>query len=66
MHQPQLGDLPSEARPATFDHIRISPPAPAPLHGQQTREIMREVLGAADAEIQQLIDDGVLEESDRP
>ena len=66
MHQPQLGDLPSEAQPARFDHIRVCAPAPAPLHGQQTREIMREVLGAADDEIQQLIDDRVLEESDTP
>ena len=66
MHQPQLGDLPSESRPATFDRIRVSPPRPAPLHGEQTREVVREVLGLADPQIQQLIDSGVLEESDMP
>ncbi|HEU5265352.1 MAG TPA: CoA transferase [Jatrophihabitans sp.] len=63
MHQPQLGDLPSEARPARFDRIRLSAPRAAPLHGAQTRQIAREVLHLADAEIQQLIDDGVLEET---
>jgi crotonobetainyl-CoA:carnitine CoA-transferase CaiB-like acyl-CoA transferase len=63
MHQPQLGDLPSEARPARFDRIRVSAPKAAPLHGQQTREVVREVLGLPDAQIQQLIDDGVLEET---
>jgi crotonobetainyl-CoA:carnitine CoA-transferase CaiB-like acyl-CoA transferase len=66
MHQPQLGDLPSEARPATFDRIRVSAPEPAPQHGEQTREIARELLGLADPAIQRLIDDGVLETSDLP
>ena len=66
MHQPQLGDLPSEARPATFDRIQVSAPEPAPQHGEQTREIARELLELADPAIQNLIDDGVLEESDTP
>jgi crotonobetainyl-CoA:carnitine CoA-transferase CaiB-like acyl-CoA transferase len=66
MHQPPLGNMPSEARPATFGRIRVSAPKPAPLHGEQTREIVRDVLGVADAEIQQLIDDGALEESPTP
>jgi crotonobetainyl-CoA:carnitine CoA-transferase CaiB-like acyl-CoA transferase len=66
MHQPQLGDMPSEARPATFDRIRVSPPRPAPLHGEQTREVVRDVLDLTDAHIQELIDTGVLEESDMP
>jgi crotonobetainyl-CoA:carnitine CoA-transferase CaiB-like acyl-CoA transferase len=66
MHPPQLGDMPSEARPATFDRIRVSPPRPAPLHGEQTREVVRDVLDLTDAHIQELIDTGVLEESDMP
>lgn len=38
---------------------------PAPLLGQHTREVAREVLGLADAEIQALIDAGVLEDPPR-
>jgi crotonobetainyl-CoA:carnitine CoA-transferase CaiB-like acyl-CoA transferase len=36
--------------------------APAPLLGEHTREVAREVLGLSDAEIQRLIDEGVLED----
>jgi crotonobetainyl-CoA:carnitine CoA-transferase CaiB-like acyl-CoA transferase len=35
---------------------------PAPLLGEHTREVAREVLGLSDAEIQALIDEGVIED----
>jgi crotonobetainyl-CoA:carnitine CoA-transferase CaiB-like acyl-CoA transferase len=38
---------------------------PAPLLGQHTREVAREVLGLADAEIEALIDAGVIEDPPR-
>lgn len=66
MRHPQLIDLPAESGPAVFGHIGRVSSRPAPLPGQQTREICREVLGLPAETVQQLIDGGVLEESDPP
>jgi crotonobetainyl-CoA:carnitine CoA-transferase CaiB-like acyl-CoA transferase len=52
--------LPAETGPAPFRHIPPAPQRPAPLFGQDTREICRKVLGMSSAEAEQLIRDEVL------
>lgn len=52
--------LPAETGPAPFRHIPPAPQRPAPLPGQDTRDICRTVLGMSDDETEQLIHDGVL------
>jgi crotonobetainyl-CoA:carnitine CoA-transferase CaiB-like acyl-CoA transferase len=52
--------LPAETGPAPFRHIPAARQAPAPLPGQDTVQICRELLNMNPAEIQRLIDDGVL------
>ena len=62
LHQPQLGDLPAERGPAVFGQIEVCSPQPAPLPGQHTREIAEHLLDLRAAEVEQLIDRGILEE----
>jgi crotonobetainyl-CoA:carnitine CoA-transferase CaiB-like acyl-CoA transferase len=52
--------LPAETGPAPFRLIPPAPQRPAPLPGQDTREICRKVLGMSSAETERLIADGVL------
>jgi crotonobetainyl-CoA:carnitine CoA-transferase CaiB-like acyl-CoA transferase len=52
--------LPAETGPAPFRHIPSAPQRPAPLFGQDTREICHKVLGMSSAEAERLINDGVL------
>jgi crotonobetainyl-CoA:carnitine CoA-transferase CaiB-like acyl-CoA transferase len=52
--------LPAETGPAPFRHIPPAPQRPAPLPGQDTREICRKVLQMSSEETEQLIDEGVL------
>jgi crotonobetainyl-CoA:carnitine CoA-transferase CaiB-like acyl-CoA transferase len=52
--------LPAETGPAPFRHIPSAPQRPAPLFGQDTREICHKVLGMSGAEAERLINDGVL------
>jgi crotonobetainyl-CoA:carnitine CoA-transferase CaiB-like acyl-CoA transferase len=52
--------LPAETGPAPFRHIPPAPQRPAPLPGQDTREICHKVLGMSSEETEQLINDGVL------
>ena len=52
--------LPAETGPAPFQHIPPAPQRPAPLPGQDTREICRRVLGMGDDETERLIGDRVL------
>jgi crotonobetainyl-CoA:carnitine CoA-transferase CaiB-like acyl-CoA transferase len=52
--------LPAETGPAPFRHIPPAPQRPAPVFGQDTREICRKVLGMTSAEVERLISDGVL------
>ncbi|WP_067680080.1 CaiB/BaiF CoA transferase family protein [Nocardia miyunensis] len=54
-------DLPATARAARFAEIADPPTRPAPLPGQQTREICTELLGMSEAEIDALVRDGVLQ-----
>jgi crotonobetainyl-CoA:carnitine CoA-transferase CaiB-like acyl-CoA transferase len=52
--------LPAETGPAPFRHIPQAAQRPAPLPGQDTREICRKVLGMSSEETEQLIDARVL------
>lgn len=52
--------LPAETGPAPFRHIPTAPQRPAPLPGQDTREICRKMLGLNTEDIERLISDGVL------
>ncbi len=56
--------LPAETGPAPFRHIPSAPQRPAPLPGQDTREICRKVLGMNAEDIEALISDHVLFASD--
>lgn len=52
--------LPAETGPAPFRNIPAAPQRPAPLPGQHTRQICRDVLGLDAEQIDRLIADGVL------
>jgi crotonobetainyl-CoA:carnitine CoA-transferase CaiB-like acyl-CoA transferase len=52
--------LPAETGPAPFRHIPPAPQRPAPLPGQDTREICLKILGMSSEQTEQLISDGVL------
>ncbi|MBV8294203.1 MAG: CoA transferase, partial [Mycobacterium sp.] len=52
--------LPAETGPAPFRHIPPAPQRPAPLPGQDTREICHKILGMSSDETERLINDGVL------
>jgi crotonobetainyl-CoA:carnitine CoA-transferase CaiB-like acyl-CoA transferase len=52
--------LPAETGPAPFRHIPPAPQRPAPLPGQDTREICHKILGMTSDETERLINDGVL------
>lgn len=52
--------LPAETGPAPFRHIPPAPQRPAPLPGQDTREICRTILGLGPAETDRLIEAGTL------
>ncbi len=52
--------LPTETGPARFRHIPPAPQRPAPLPGQDTRDICRKLLGIGAEETERLIADRVL------
>jgi len=56
------GSLPGERSSAVFERMPDPQLRPAPLAGQQTREIAARLLHLTAAQIQALLDDGVLEE----
>ncbi len=61
MHHPLIErPLPAEAGPAPYRHIARALQQPAPLPGQHTHEICRDVLEFDDAQIDRLLADGVL------
>ena len=61
MHHPLFDHpLPAETGPAPFRHIPMAPQRPAPLFGQDTREICHKVLGMSSDETERLINAGVL------
>ena len=58
--------LPTATRVAHFQTVPDAPLRPAPLAGEQTKEIVREILGLDDTEIDRLIDAGILQPSPEP
>jgi crotonobetainyl-CoA:carnitine CoA-transferase CaiB-like acyl-CoA transferase len=58
--------LPAETGPAPFQHIPPAPQRPAPLPGQDTRDICRSLLNMSAEETERLIADRVLFASDGP
>jgi crotonobetainyl-CoA:carnitine CoA-transferase CaiB-like acyl-CoA transferase len=61
MEHPLLDQpLPAEAGPAPFRHIGPARQRPAPLPGQDTREICRRILGFDESTIDRLVTGGVL------
>ncbi|ORA09637.1 CaiB/BaiF CoA-transferase family protein [Mycobacterium arosiense] len=61
MTHPLIDDsLPAETGPAPYRRIPAARQAPAPMPGQHTVEICRDLLGMNPADIQRLLDDGVL------
>jgi crotonobetainyl-CoA:carnitine CoA-transferase CaiB-like acyl-CoA transferase len=52
--------LPTETGPAPFRHIPPAPQRPAPLPGQNTREICLKVLGMSPEQTERLVSAGVL------
>jgi crotonobetainyl-CoA:carnitine CoA-transferase CaiB-like acyl-CoA transferase len=61
MHHPLFDHpLPAETGPAPFRNIPPAPQRPAPLFGQDTREICHKVLGMSSEETEQLINAQVL------
>ncbi len=52
--------MPTETHPALYRHIPDAPLRPAPMPGEQTRQICREVLSMSDDETDRHIADGVL------
>jgi crotonobetainyl-CoA:carnitine CoA-transferase CaiB-like acyl-CoA transferase len=61
MHQPQIGDIPTESGPARFSHLPGAFHRPAPLQGEQTRFIAKELLALSDLDIERLVDKGILQ-----
>ena len=52
--------LPAETGPAPFRHIPQAPQRPAPVPGQDTRDVCRDVLGMSVEETERLIEERVL------
>jgi crotonobetainyl-CoA:carnitine CoA-transferase CaiB-like acyl-CoA transferase len=61
-HPLLAGPVPGERASAVFERMPDPPLEPAPLAGQQTRELAGRLLGLSAPAIQSLVDDGILEE----
>ena len=59
--QPGLGRFPVPGLPTTFSAHPRTPPAPAPLLGQHTEEILGDVARLSDGEIARLFDRGIVQ-----
>jgi crotonobetainyl-CoA:carnitine CoA-transferase CaiB-like acyl-CoA transferase len=55
------GPIPTENAPAIFGAVADPPLEPAPLPGEHSRQVLQRVLGMTDAEIDDLVADGVVE-----
>jgi crotonobetainyl-CoA:carnitine CoA-transferase CaiB-like acyl-CoA transferase len=62
-NQPELGEVTLEGSPFHGSDLPEPRIESAPLLGQHTREICRSMLGLSDAEIEALLESGVLEET---
>jgi crotonobetainyl-CoA:carnitine CoA-transferase CaiB-like acyl-CoA transferase len=64
LYQPELDEpVPVDNLPVRSERLARPPLGPAPKMGGHTREIARELLHLSKLEIDQLLRDGVLEES---
>ncbi|RZI65610.1 MAG: CoA transferase, partial [Variovorax sp.] len=59
----RAGDVPSVANPMRFSETPIRYESGPPLLGQHTREVLRDVLGASDADIAAWIEQGLVKET---
>lgn len=60
MDHPLCGPMKLVNTPVKYSHSKPSIRTPPPLLGQHTDEVLREVIGMNDAEIQKLRNDGVV------
>jgi benzylsuccinate CoA-transferase BbsF subunit len=60
MDHPEMGPSTYNSAPFRFSDAASAPSSPAPLLGQHTREICRELLGLDDAEIDRMVECGAL------
>ncbi|PLL13233.1 2-methylfumaryl-CoA isomerase [Tabrizicola sp. TH137] len=60
VHQPGVGMLPVPGSPVTFSDLERMAPAPAPVLGEHTEEILGDVLGLGSGQIGRLMDAGVV------
>jgi 2-methylfumaryl-CoA isomerase len=58
--QPGVGSVLAASTPLHFGAIHRLPPAPAPMLGQHTDEILLELAGVSEAELGKLHDDGIV------
>jgi 2-methylfumaryl-CoA isomerase len=58
--QPGIGRYPVPASPLTFSGAATPPPAPAPILGAHTEEVLADVAGLPSHEIAQLFDQGIV------
>ena len=65
MDQPGLGRFPVPGSPVNYTGFARQEPAPAAHLGAQTEEVLSEVAGLTDTEIQQLFDRGVVQDIGR-
>ncbi|HRF45614.1 MAG TPA: CoA transferase [Candidatus Competibacteraceae bacterium] len=60
VEQPGIGSYPVPGSPFEFSEFERLPPKPAPVLGEQTDEILSEILGISDAEISRLHEDKIV------
>jgi len=60
LDHPEVGPSTYNSAPYRYSHAQSAPSSPAPLLGQHTRQICRELLRLGDDQIDQLEQDGVL------
>lgn len=63
LHQPGIGDVLVPSSPIIDQTTGPNPPAPAPLLGQHTVQVLAEVLGLSSTEIGGLLDRGLIAEA---
>ena len=66
IHQPGVGVLPVPGLPIGFSDLERMAPAPAPVLGQHTEEILGDLLGLGSGQIGRLMDQGVVAQGARP